>query len=333
MSRTFINQSTQIGNSKAYDDTLSASPALEFTTGSDFTIYDDLNALRSMMNHIIGTGNWYDVPIDTLSGLSSGKLSLTGGTMTGSIDMGSNSITNVPTPTTSTDAANKDYVDGSLSASPFRYSKQYAVISGLVTAGTDLIVNLAGGTSPSLSVDASLTVPYIDNGVLVDIPDQPMIDNFVKYSDMYLNGQLLRYGTGKDFEFGSVAGSLKFEFDLIANDVICLISDQYTGLPALGGGGGEGGGGGGGGGSITSHTVSYYSTSGVETSPGVFTNGIYIGLDGNSVGYTGDVTITYNGESRTITGGASGPVDQYLSLWSSGFTTSPSIGDTVTITQ
>lgn len=233
MSRTFLNQSTQIGNSKEYDDTLAAGSALEFVTGSDFTIHDDLNALRSMMNHIIGSGNWYDAPIDTLSGLSSGKLSLSGGTMTGGIDMGTNSITNVPTPVNGGDAVNKDYVDNSLSDSPFRYSKQYAVVPGLVTAGTDLIVNLANGTHLSLSVDSALAVPYIDNGALVDMPDQPMIDNFVKYGDLYLNGQLLRYGADTDYTLGSDPGTLVFTFDLREGDVLCLISDQYSGIPAL----------------------------------------------------------------------------------------------------
>jgi hypothetical protein len=233
MSRTFLNQSTQIGNSKVYDDTLAAGSALEFVTGSDFTIHDDLNALRSMMNHIIGSGNWYDEPVNTLSGLDSGKLSLTGGTMTGGIDMGSNSITNVASPGLGTDAVNKDYVDTTLASAAFRYSKQYAVVPGLVTAGTDLIVNLASGANPSLDVDASLAVPYIDNGALVDMPDQPMIENFVKYGDLYLNGQLLRYGADTDYTLGSVPGALVFTFDLRDGDVLCLINDQFTGLPAV----------------------------------------------------------------------------------------------------
>ena len=42
------------------------------------------------------------------------KLALAGGTMTGAIDMGSNKITSLGTPTASTDATTKDYVDGIL---------------------------------------------------------------------------------------------------------------------------------------------------------------------------------------------------------------------------
>ena len=39
------------------------------------------------------------------------KLALAGGTMTGAIDMGSNSISNLQTPTLDLQAANKSYVD------------------------------------------------------------------------------------------------------------------------------------------------------------------------------------------------------------------------------
>ena len=42
------------------------------------------------------------------------KLALAGGTMTGAIDMGSNSISNLQTPTDNSDAANKSYVDNAV---------------------------------------------------------------------------------------------------------------------------------------------------------------------------------------------------------------------------
>jgi hypothetical protein len=47
----------------------------------------------------------------TMTNALAGKLSLTGGTMTGAIAMGANKITGLGTPTASTDAANKDYID------------------------------------------------------------------------------------------------------------------------------------------------------------------------------------------------------------------------------
>jgi hypothetical protein len=47
----------------------------------------------------------------TMTTALAAKLSLTGGTMTGAIAMGTNKITGLGTPTASTDAANKDYID------------------------------------------------------------------------------------------------------------------------------------------------------------------------------------------------------------------------------
>lgn len=47
----------------------------------------------------------------TMTNALAGKLSLTGGTMSGAIAMGTNKITGLGTPTASTDAANKDYID------------------------------------------------------------------------------------------------------------------------------------------------------------------------------------------------------------------------------
>lgn len=47
----------------------------------------------------------------TITNSLAAKLSLSGGTMTGAIAMGTNKITGLGTPTASTDAANKDYID------------------------------------------------------------------------------------------------------------------------------------------------------------------------------------------------------------------------------
>jgi len=47
----------------------------------------------------------------TMTNALAAKLSLAGGTMTGAIAMGTNKITGLGTPTASTDAANKDYID------------------------------------------------------------------------------------------------------------------------------------------------------------------------------------------------------------------------------
>ena len=68
MARTFINQSTQIGNSELYSDTLETGAGLEFT--GSVTIQDDLNALRTMVKAVSGEANWYLAPTASLFGLS-----------------------------------------------------------------------------------------------------------------------------------------------------------------------------------------------------------------------------------------------------------------------
>ena len=67
MARTFINQSSQIGNSESYADNLVTGEGL--VTGS-VTIQDDLNALRTMVKAVSGEGNWYVAPTVSMLSLS-----------------------------------------------------------------------------------------------------------------------------------------------------------------------------------------------------------------------------------------------------------------------
>ena len=53
---------------------------------------------------------------DTILPMIQSRLLLKGGTMTGSINMGGNSITNLAAPTADADAATKEYVDNAISA-------------------------------------------------------------------------------------------------------------------------------------------------------------------------------------------------------------------------
>lgn len=85
------------------------------------------------------------VDID-LSGLDSKYLTLTGGTMSGSITMGSNSITGLAAPSNNTDAATKKYVDDAITALP-----EPMVFKG--TLGT-------GGTITSLPTAAAANEGY-----------------------------------------------------------------------------------------------------------------------------------------------------------------------------
>lgn len=63
-----------------------------------------------------GTTNWASLQYIS----SFGYLPLSGGTMTGAVNMGSNKITNVGTPTVSSDVATKQYVDDNAGSKSYR---------------------------------------------------------------------------------------------------------------------------------------------------------------------------------------------------------------------
>jgi hypothetical protein len=83
------------------------------------------------------------------------KLPLAGGTMSGAIAMGTNKITGLGTPTTSTDASTKAYVDTMLPLAG-------GTMSGAIAMGTNKITGLG---TPTASTDAA-TKGYIDTTVL-----------------------------------------------------------------------------------------------------------------------------------------------------------------------
>ena len=92
------------------------------------------------------------------------KLPLAGGTMTGDIDMDSNSITNLPTPTSGGDAANKSYVDTAAAAANlwtlagsdiYRSSK---VGIGVTTPSVDLDVNNTSGAKILLNENGTARI-------------------------------------------------------------------------------------------------------------------------------------------------------------------------------
>lgn len=98
-------------------------------------------------------------------------LQLKGGTMTGILDMGDYRITSLATPSSDTDAANKDYVDTQVSSitpgisqstADARYVQQSGdTMSGILSMGGNKITNLG---TPSNTTDAA-TKQYVDNAV------------------------------------------------------------------------------------------------------------------------------------------------------------------------
>lgn len=105
---------------------------------------DTLNELASAL----GNDANYSTTITTAL---SGKLSKTGGTMVGVLDMGGYNVTNLATPTVSTDAASKGYVDG-VTIAPSN-------LTGPITSvGSATTIASQTGTGTKFVVDTSPTI-------------------------------------------------------------------------------------------------------------------------------------------------------------------------------
>lgn len=94
----------------------------------------------------------YGADISALEAQLVNKLNLSGGTMTGAINMGASKITNLGTPTVSTDAATKAYADLMLPLAG-------GTMSGAINMGTSKITNLG---TPTATTDA-VTKAYADS--------------------------------------------------------------------------------------------------------------------------------------------------------------------------
>ena len=93
-----------------------------------------------------------------------GKLSLSGGTMTGDIEMSENKITDLATPDQPNDAATKDYVDAALtdfsvSLPESKLSLSGGTMSGTINMNNNVISNLQ---TPALDLDAA-NKGYVDS--------------------------------------------------------------------------------------------------------------------------------------------------------------------------
>lgn len=95
---------------KAYVDGLVSplSSAIQTLDASMAIVEGDIGALDASMSAVESS----------VASLQSGKLSLSGGTMTGVIQMGNRQIKNLATPSSSGDAVNKAYVDGIIPPTP-----------------------------------------------------------------------------------------------------------------------------------------------------------------------------------------------------------------------
>lgn len=104
--------------------------------------------------------------LNTANSISSSKLSLTGGTMSGDIAMGSQKVTNLADPTANQDAATKNYVD---TQDALKLDLTGGNLTGNLGLGNNRIYSLG---SP-LFADEAATKGYVDNAIVL-VPKLPL---------------------------------------------------------------------------------------------------------------------------------------------------------------
>jgi len=94
----------------------------------------------------LADGSVSNTEFQYLNGVTSGiqgqldaKLDLAGGTMSGNIDMGSNSITNLAAPSAGTDAVNKNYVDNAINGLSWKMPVLGATTGNINVTSIDLV--------------------------------------------------------------------------------------------------------------------------------------------------------------------------------------------------
>ena len=106
---------------------------------------------------------YVDDAVQTLSSQINNSLAnyllLSGGTMTGAINMGNFKITSVATPTDTSDATNKQYVDSAISSAPYLNTSGATPMAGNLNMATNKVTNLGTPTDASDAVTKS----YVDN--------------------------------------------------------------------------------------------------------------------------------------------------------------------------
>lgn len=136
---------TAAAGSSSFNDVV-ITGSLDMTAGSSATI----TGLSTPTNASDAANKGY---VDTQDAL---RLALTGGTMSGSIAMGSNSITGLAAPSASGDATNKSYVDAQDAT---RLPLAGGTMSGAIAMGTNKITGLG---TPTADADAA-TKAYVDS--------------------------------------------------------------------------------------------------------------------------------------------------------------------------
>ena len=123
-----------------------------------------INIESPTSNNDVVNKSYVDTQITNISDSISGYLPLSGGTMTGTINMGNHSITNVNNPTNTNDVANKSYVDTSISSLSNSLKSLYLPLSGGTLSGTlNLSNNRIMGVGTPTSNNDAVNKSYVDN--------------------------------------------------------------------------------------------------------------------------------------------------------------------------
>ena len=144
MARTFINQSTQIGNSELYSDSLETGSRLQFS-GSE-TVQDDLNALRTMVKAVSGEANWYLAPTASLFGLS--------GSLDSEISRASSAESSLNT-VISTEVSRATSAEASLESS--LSTEVSRATSAEASLGSDISTETSRATSAEASLESNIS--------------------------------------------------------------------------------------------------------------------------------------------------------------------------------
>ena len=125
--------------------------------------------------------------VSSTAGSVATRLPLSGGTMTGPLDMGTKSISNLPTPTTSSEATSKQYVDGQLNLKVGNVVADMIETEVRLKKYVDDSHNTTGLPKDSFrylmeEVDESSSESGITETAIVDFPNSPHLYNKKAYA-------------------------------------------------------------------------------------------------------------------------------------------------------
>lgn len=151
------------------------------------TLDETVSALQTTIHTIETTLNNIKTTISDLQtsilDIQNNYLKLSGGTMTGNINMGGNTISNVAAPTQDNDVANKKYVDESIAAIPLE--DYLPTAGGNMSGNIEMNGNGITGLKQPVNDNDATTKKYVDDAVA-----GISTDNFVQKTGDTMTGPL-----------------------------------------------------------------------------------------------------------------------------------------------